>query len=251
MTDYSYQLYSSRKFGPMPATLRMISRLGYAQCEGYGAMFEGLADLGTLRAELEANRLTMPTGHFSLDMVKTQGQRVLEIARALNIKTILVPAIPRDQRVKDAAGWAALGRELGEAGKPFWDAGLGFGWHNHSFEFAEIGTPETPLDLILQGSERLALEFDVAWAVKAGVDPLGIIEKYRNRLCAAHVKDIAPVGQAVDEDGWADVGCGTMDWPALIAALKRAGCTWLVMEHDNPNDDRRFAGCSIAALKAM
>jgi sugar phosphate isomerase/epimerase len=251
VTDYSYQLYSSRKFGPMPATLKMISRLGYSQCEGYGAMFEGLADLGTLRADLEANGLTMPTGHFGLEMVQTQGPRVLEISKALNIKTILVPSIAHDQRVKEAAGWAALGRELAEAGKPFWDAGFGFGWHNHAFEFAEIGAPETPLDLILQGSERLALEFDVAWAVKAGVDPFGIIDKYRSRLRAAHVKDIAPTGVSVDEDGWADVGQGTMDWPALIAALKLAGCTWLVMEHDNPRDDRRFAGCSIAALKAM
>ena len=251
MTDYSYQLYSSRKFGPMAETLRMIARLGYTQCEGYGAMFADLAGLDALRADLERNGLTMPTGHFGLDMVQGQPGRVLEIARALNIRAVLVPAVPRDQRVRDAAGWAALGAELAEAGKPFWDAGLTFGWHNHAFEFAEIDSAETPLDLILGGSERLALEFDVAWAVKAGVDPLALIGRYRNRLCAAHVKDIAPEGEAPDEDGWADVGHGTMDWPALIAALKLAGCTWLVMEHDNPSDDRRFAGCSIAALKAM
>ena len=250
MTDFSYQLYSSRNFGPLPATLKMISTLGYTQCEGYGALFADLADLGALKADLDANGLTMPTGHFGLDIVQSRPDRVLEIAKALNIKGILIPAIGRDDRVKDAAGWAALGRTLAEAGKPFRDAGLIFGWHNHAFEFADIGTPETPLDLILQGSDALALEFDVAWATKAGVDPLKIIDKYRSRLVAAHVKDIAPPGVAADEDGWADLGTGTMDWTALIAALKAAGCLWFVLEHDNPNNDRRFAGCSIAALKA-
>src|SRR5690606_16262781 len=112
-------------------------------------------------------------------------------------------------------------------------------------------TPETPLDLILQGSDRLVLEFDVAWAVKGGVDPYDLIRKYRHRLIAAHVKDIAPEGEAADEDGWADVGYGTMDWRNLMKALKLAGAKYFVMEHDKPNNDRRFAGCSIAALRNM
>jgi hypothetical protein len=38
MTDYSYQLYSSRNFGPLPETLRMLAELGYKQVEGYDAL---------------------------------------------------------------------------------------------------------------------------------------------------------------------------------------------------------------------
>ena len=38
MTDYSYQLYSSRNFGPLPDTLKMVADLGYTQVEGYGAL---------------------------------------------------------------------------------------------------------------------------------------------------------------------------------------------------------------------
>ena len=39
-----------------------------------------------------------------------------------------------------------------------------------------------------------------------------------------HVKDIAPAGEAADEDGWADLGAGTVDWAGLIGALKARRC---------------------------
>ena len=42
-----------------------------------------------------------------------------------------------------------------------------------------------------------------------------------------------------------------MDWAGLLAALKSSNASVLVMEHDNPNDDERFASRSIAAVKAL
>ncbi|MDF0596226.1 sugar phosphate isomerase/epimerase family protein [Psychromarinibacter halotolerans] len=248
MTDFSYQLYSSRHH-PLSDTLKMLGELGYTQVEGYGGLFAE-ADVGDLKAELDGNGLTMPTGHFSLEMVRDEPGRVLEIATVLGMKGVFVPAVGPEERVKDAAGWAELGRVLARIGKPVQDAGLTFGWHNHAFEFAEIDSAETPLDLILQGGP-LALEFDVAWAVVGGQDPLDWIEKYGDRLYAAHIKDIAPDGECEDEDGWADVGHGTMDWPTIMTALRRTPCQYFVMEHDNPSDPARFARRSLAAAKTL
>ena len=34
MTDFSYQLYSSRNFPPLADTLRMVAEVGYTQVEG-------------------------------------------------------------------------------------------------------------------------------------------------------------------------------------------------------------------------
>ena len=63
-----------------------------------------------------------------------------------------------------------------------------------------------------------------------------------DRITAVHVKDIAPAGENADEDGWADVGQGTVDWKGLMAALKeQTKAKYFVMEHDNPKDDKRFA----------
>ncbi len=42
-----------------------------------------------------------------------------------------------------------------------------------------------------------------------------------------------------------------MDWPALVAALGRAGCDHYVAEHDNPSDHRRFATRSLATIRTF
>lgn len=249
MTDYSYQLYSSRKFGPLTETLTMLRDLGYRQVEGYGALFRDTATLSTLRGALDDLGLTMPMGHFDLAHIQEAPDQVIQIARDLGLTTVVAPHTQEQDR--DAAGWAAFGAQLAAAGRPLREAGLTFGWHNHAFEFADLGGADKPLDLILGACEDLLLEFDIAWAVVAGEDPLAWMETYADRLVSAHIKDIAPTGQAMDEDGWADVGQGTLDWPALIGALEQTRCRVFVMEHDNPSDDRRFATRSLAAMRAL
>lgn len=248
---FSYQLYSSRNFGPLSDTLKMLGELGYDQVEGYGGLFADLSDLGALKADLEAAGLTMSSGHFGLEMVRDTPERVIEIAKALGMQALFVPAVGKEDRVQDAAGWTKLGQTLAEVGKPVQDAGIEFGWHNHDFEFAAIDSDALPLDLILAGSDDLRLEFDVAWAVKGGQNPVDWMNRYNDRIIAGHVKDIAPAGECADEDGWADVGHGTMDWPALMAALRGTPCRFFVMEHDNPSDDRRFAERSLASAQAL
>ncbi|MCV0429614.1 MAG: sugar phosphate isomerase/epimerase, partial [Roseibium sp.] len=75
------------------------------------------------------------------------------------------------------------------------------------------------------------------------------IERYGDRITAAHVKDIAPEGECLDEDGWADVGHGVMDWKGLMAALRNIGVDLFVLEHDKPSDFDRFATRSIEAFR--
>ena len=240
MVGLSYQLYSSRR-QPLAQTLTMLSELGYERVEGYGGLFADLGDPAALKGQLEEAGLTMPTAHMGLDLIESDPIGVVRLTRTIGIETIFVPAIPQEERTKDAEEWQTLGRRLALAGKPIQNEGIGFGWHNHDFEFAPIDDAELPLDVILTSGENLAFEIDCAWVQKAGEDPIACIEKYAGRILAAHVKDIAPEGEALDEDGWADPGHGVMDWAAIATALRKTGCKWFVMEHDNPSDDARFA----------
>ena len=242
MTEFSYQLYSSRNFPPLADTLKMLGELGYTQVEGYGGLFADLGALDELKADLADNGLAMPTGHFGLDMVRDQPDRVLQIAETIGVEAIFVPAIPAEERSKDAAGWRALGETLARVAEPYWKAGLTFGWHNHAFEFVETETGEMPLDLIMAGDPKL---------VRGGQDPLVWIDKFADRIAAAHIKDIAPEGECADEDGWADVGHGVMDWTAIMAALRKTNARWFVMEHDNPKDHSRFASRSIETARGL
>ena len=251
MTEFSYQLYSSRKFPPLLDTLQMLVDVGYAQVEGYGALYADPGAMKGLQAALAATGLSMPTAHVSLEMLRDEPDQVLKIARALGITAVFAPHVAAPDRPADAAGWAAFGRHLAALGAPLWDAGLQFGWHNHDFEFADLGGAERPIDLILQGDDRLVLELDVAWVQVGGQNPLDWIAKYAKRIVSAHIKDIAPAGTATDEDGWADVGHGVMNWPTLMAALRKTATRHFIIEHDNPSDHRRFAKRSLAAAQSF
>lgn len=247
MTTIAYQLYCSRKFPPVSATLAMLSAAGYEAVEGYGGLFD---DVEGLKAALTENGLSMPSSHVGLDMVEGDPGRTLDIVRSLGIEKVIVPSLAPDQRPTDAAGWTAFAQRLAEAGKPYLDAGLVFGWHNHDFELADLGGGECPLDL-LAAEQGVSLELDLGWVRIAGKDPAARIRSYGASVTAVHIKDIAPKGENVEEDGWADVGHGIMDWPAINAALAKVGVTHLVAEHDNPTDDARFARRSLETIKTF
>ena len=248
MTDLSYQLYSSRNFPPLADTLAMVAGLGYAHVEGYGGLYEKPDELA---AGLKANGLTMLSGHFDLDMLEGEPERVIETASTLGMSSIYCPHIGEELRSSNSAGWRAFGKRLEAAAIPYSAAELAFGWHNHEFEFVKQADGSIPMAEILAAGPSLNWEADIAWIVRGGGDPLEWIANHGSRINAVHVKDIAPQGQCVDEDGWEDVGHGTMDWKALWAALEETPATLYVMEHDNPNDHQRFARRSIAAVQTF
>jgi sugar phosphate isomerase/epimerase len=245
--DWSFQLYSARNFQPWDKVIQTLAKAGYKQVEGFGGLY-GAAD--SLKAELDKNGLTMPSGHFSLDMLESDSANALRIAKLFGMKVVACPHIAAEQRPVDAAGWQDFGKRLAKVGKAYQDAGFRFGWHNHDFEFKKLPDGSTPMAHILDAAPSLDFEMDVAWVIRGGADPLKWIDDYASRIVAVHVKDIAPAGEAKDEDGWADVGHGTVDWAGLIKAFRaKTKAKIFVMEHDNPSDYERFARRSIESAK--
>ncbi|MEL6610147.1 MAG: sugar phosphate isomerase/epimerase [Pseudomonadota bacterium] len=247
---FAYQLYSSRNFTPLGDTLRMVADLGYAGVEGYGALLADADMLAALEAGLKDSGLAMRSSHVALDDVERDPAGTIAIARRLGMEQVHFPYLMPDNRPTDAAGWAAFGARCDAAAAPLRDAGLTVGWHNHDFEFRALPDGSLPFDHMMQGND-LAVELDAAWVAVAGVDPSQVIAAYADRLSAVHLKDRAPEGDKTDEDGWADLGSGSLDWPAYAAAIKATDCNHLVMEHDNPSDHRRFASVSLAAAKEL
>ncbi|MFN7102252.1 MAG: sugar phosphate isomerase/epimerase family protein [Pseudorhizobium sp.] len=251
MTKLGFQVYSARNFPPLADTLAALGKAGYGEVEGYGALYATFDEshLKAMKADLDANGLTMPTGHFGLDLLEKEPEQALLIAKTLGMEAIYCPHLAADLRPSDTAGWQAFGKRLAAAGKRYQDAGYTFGWHNHDFEFQALEDGTTPQEQILESGPDLAWEADIAWVIRGGADPFAWIERYGDRITAVHVKDIAPAGENADEDGWADVGHGTVDWKSLMAALRKTPVKHYVVEHDNPNDLERLIARSIAAFK--
>ncbi|MGC3938703.1 sugar phosphate isomerase/epimerase family protein [Roseobacter sp. EG26] len=243
----SFQLYSARNFLPWCNVIPRLAELGYRQVEGFAGLY---TDAPAFRDLLDSHGMTMPSGHFfPLGALEGELDASLSTARILGMQRVICPA-PEElwRQGTTAANWVALAKRLNEACKRVTDAGFRFGWHNHHWEFMALQDGTLPMNLLLEHAPDMEWEMDVAWALRGGADPLEWIETHADRVTAAHVKDIAPEGEKEDEDGWADLGDGVMDWETLIAALRQAGTDYFVAEHDNPSDWDRFANRSIAAF---
>lgn len=245
----SYQIYSSRNFPPLANTLKMLGEAGYEAIEGFGGLYQSQAQVDELAAGLKANGLAMPTTHIGIDMLEGNPDFAVKIARQLGWKKAYVPYVMPADRPTDGPGWRAFGARLQKAGAPLRAAGIGFGWHNHDFEYHACADGSIPMAAILEGGPNLEWEIDLAWTVRGKSDPMAWIERYNGRITAAHVKDLAPEGENKDEDGWADVGHGRLPLGSFVRALKAQGANYFVNEHDNPKDDKRFATRALASAK--
>ena len=246
--NWSFQLYSARNFQPWDKVLKILADAGYSQVEGFGGVY---ADPKAIRAELDRNGLSMPTGHFSIDMLENDFGKANEIADTFGMKMLVCPYLEAERRPSDAAGWRAFGERLAKVGEKAKAAGYDFAWHNHDFEFKPLGDGTVPHEHIFAAAPGVAWEMDVAWVVRGGSDPGPWIDRYARQIAAVHVKDIAKAGTGLDEDGWSDVGHGTIDWARLLKQLGTKTTTrYYIMEQDNPNDIERFAKRSIASVNA-
>lgn len=244
--DIGFQLFSARNY-PLADVLRTIAELGYKQAEGYGSLY---TDPQALRAQLDENGLGMPTAHIGLDDLG-KPEQTLRLAETLGIKVVICPWLAPDQRPVDAAGWQRFGARLQELAKPYQDAGLGFAYHNHDFEFARLGG-RYAMDLLLEAAPSVSVEADIAWIVRGKADPAPWLEANGNRIIAVHLKDIAAPGENTAEDGWADVGHGVLPWAELFKTVtQKTGARYFIAEHDNPSDIERFASRSMAAIKSL
>ncbi len=248
MTQFAYQLYGSRNFTPWASVFDLLASLGYASVEGFGPLYDTVDDTA---AQLKSAGLTMPSAHLSLDMLEQEPERVTALIAALDIKSVYCPYLDENLRPTSVSGYVALGERLEKAGAVVRDAGCGFGWHNHDFEFKALEDGSMPLQRIFEGGPSLEWEADLAWVARGGADPMAWVDRYADRITAVHIKDIAPEGEAMDEDGWADVGQGVLDWKAWLPVLQAMPIKHFVMEHDNPSDQTRFAKNAITYCQSI
>ncbi len=245
----SIQLYSLRLMGTLDGMLDAVKAAGITNVETFGPQFD---TPDATRAALDARGLSATTGHIGIAALRDRFAEIVAASKTLGIGQLYMPAPPPDQRAMEAAGWTAMGQELGVIARKLAGEGIALGYHNHHFEMVRKDGDRTALDLIFAAAEGTGLtwECDVAWVVRGGADPKALMTKYQHILSAAHVKDIAPEGQCLDEDGWADVGHGVLDWKDLWAFCRGKGARWMVLEHDKPNDAGRFARRSAEYLRA-
>jgi sugar phosphate isomerase/epimerase len=249
MTTYriSFQLYSARKFPPVAGQLEALAAIGFDAVEPYRGAYDG--DIAGFRKTLDAVGLACPTAHIGLDQLDGDRNAVVAQAQTLGLETVVVPHIAPDKRPADTIGWKAIGARLTGHAAALAEKGLKLAWHNHDFEYRPLPDGTRPIDHLISAA-GVFFEPDIGWIIRAGKKPADEIAKFPGKVAAFHVKDVAPAGVTKD-DGWTDIGGGTVDWRGLWPTISGSGADLLVLEHDEPSDWRGFAARSYAYLAKL
>ncbi|HET9475630.1 MAG TPA: sugar phosphate isomerase/epimerase, partial [Steroidobacteraceae bacterium] len=120
-------------------------------------------------------------------------------------------------------------------GKQVSEAGMVFGYHNHTAEFKKFDG-KTAFDHLygMTDPAHVKVQLDVAWATVAGVDPVALLNQYKGRVISLHVKDVAKRGTDGKEPPSVAVGEGVVDWKKVIGTAKANGVKHYFYEQEEP-----------------
>lgn len=227
------QMYTLRDLGTLEEQLAAVQAAGVTAVETVGTQ---KVEAEELKALLDKYEIQAISTHAQLADLRADLDSVVAFNKTIGNSYITVPFLKEEERPADAAGWAALGEELGQISELVEAEGMTLAYHNHAFEVVDFDG-KTGLEIMFEAAgPELEAELDLAWVARAGYNPAEYLSKFDGRVFAIHAKDNAPEGEAVDEKGFAAVGEGVLDWAAILPAAEEAGVTWYIVEHDLPKD---------------
>jgi sugar phosphate isomerase/epimerase len=250
-TVVAAQMYTLREFTKTPAdiasSLKRVSEIGYraVQLSGLGPI-----EPKEVKAICDGEGLTICATHVGYDRLRDETDAVIEEHKILDCKYPAVGGLPKPYREDGAAGFIKFAKEASEVGRKLSDAGLTFGYHNHSFELEKFDG-RTALQILLDESdpEVFQFEIDVYWIQHGGADPAAWIRKVKGRADLIHVKDVEMKGR---EQLFSEVGEGNLNWPSILEACREAGTRWYIVEQDrcqrDPFDSLAISFKNLAAM---
>jgi sugar phosphate isomerase/epimerase len=227
----------------LEGTLRKLYALGFREIEFAGFYGKSAADIGKL---LKSIGLTPVSMHAGADDIAAKGDSIIADAKTLDLKYIICSS-PMSDAAKaklewakkmdalDAGDWKLNATLFNKFGKQVKAAGLQFGYHNHHVEFKKFGD-KTGFDTLFGSTDPdlVKIELDVGWAVAASQDPVAILNKYKGRVVALHVKDIGKLNADPHLATTVAVGEGTIDWKKVIGAANANGVKHYFYEQEEP-----------------
>jgi len=232
------------------ATLKKLAQIGYTEVE--------LASLGKLTAAqmrdlIKDAGLRVPSAHLMFGMGETE--KLLEDGKTLGVEyvvsSVLLPHPPEagsggqgfikalnGLTADDFKQVAAKANEIGQKAKA---AGLQYAYHNHNFEFRDLGG-QTGYDIIVKETDPALVKFeaDCGWMRVAGADPVAFLAQHPGRYVMLHIKDFKNLGKPVtalmgpDAPAPTELGRGGVELKSIVEAGRKAGIKHMFVEQEPP-----------------
>ncbi len=223
-------------------TMKKVADMGYKTIE-----FAGYYDIPSTQMRRLLNELGLVaiSSHVDIDKLKSDLQGEINYALDIGVKYIVVPIIPKETFL-NSNKFNQLVSLFIEISDELRRHGLNFVYHNHGHEFEKING-KFILDHLLErvGEARLALELDVYWIKKVGLDPIKVLQYYRRNVPLLHVKDIDQEGETTE------VGEGLIYWPKVFQIARNIGVKFYFVEQDISRHPVKSAKKSLDYLKSI
>lgn len=224
------------------ATFQMIKDVGFDYVELNGRDFSTVSPKA-LRDMLDDIGLPSPTTHLDYDSLANRTSEVADTAAALGCEYVVLPWLTEDQRGLD--DYKAHAELLNRAAEALKASGINVAYHNHQFEFFDLGGGQTGMNILLSetDSDLVSFELDMFWAALAGSDIVGLFKANPGRFKLCHIKDLSgdasPWRTSVDFGSiistlMVNVGEGDLPFESYFAANDVSGMKYFIAEHDNP-----------------
>lgn len=124
---------------------------------------------------------------------------------------------------------AAVMNEIGAACKA---RDLQFLYHNHAWEFEDLGGGQRGIDILIEQTDPavVGLNIDVYWVHIGGDDPAAFVRKHGARAEYFHFKDGGK--DAEGKPAFSELGQGEVDLKSALEAALEVGATWITYEQD-------------------
>jgi sugar phosphate isomerase/epimerase len=226
----------------LEGTLRKVFAAGFREIEFAGFYGKTAAEIGALLKGIGFSLVSM---HAGAGDIAKGGDKIIADAKTLGLRYIVCSSpgvtpekdkLPWEEKMKavDLTDWKWNADLFNKFGKQVSDAGMTFGYHNHSAEFKKFDG-KTAFDHLfsMTDAKHVKIELDIGWVAVAQQDPVAILNQYKDRVIALHVKDVGKRTGEKDPPSVA-VGEGVVDWKAVIGTAKKNGTKAFFYEQEAP-----------------
>lgn len=230
-TPYGLILYTVRddmKKDPL-GTLEKVAAAGYEVVEAAGYSNGKLYGMKPAKFKRAVESLGMKLISSHTSITDKNVDQVIADASDAGLKYVIHPWM----KSGELDVFKKMADNLNRYGEKFKEAGIRFGYHNHSFEFEEK-EGVLPYDLLLKSTDPdlVMFEMDLFWITKGGHNPWEYFAKYPGRFEIWHIKDMKGTG----EKEMTEVGNGIIDFGKIFHLKDQAGMKYYFVEEDTCKD---------------
>jgi sugar phosphate isomerase/epimerase len=221
-------VFGERNRNDLPSVLKEVADAGYPAVE-CGNLFQTHGESESRRL-LETYGLRVSGVHFGYSEY-TAPERLgahIDFCKAMGVRHLMCSGVADTKTVE---GYRTSSRLFNDVGARLRDEGLVFNYHNHAWEFDDLGGM-TGMRILAAETDPEVVKFniDVFWVTIGGGVPGDFIRAHRDRAGYFHFKDgrRGPDGKPV----FLELGRGDVDLKGSMEAAREVGAEWIVAEQD-------------------